>query len=599
MRLIDAKTRARPHRLLRLTLAVVLLASAPVELARAIDIFDLLEIIPAITAEPEVRGEPPRRSAPRRTKPAYDPAEVRTVQEALNALGYGAGPVDGVPGRGTRQALMRFQADNGLLDDGRITRETVGALKSAQARNASVTAKPREEAAPSGDGHADIAGGPQWRAKAMRFLREFEHGADLAAGAEANWEINPVDLNDDGTAEVLAITRDSSFCGTAGCCAFVLDLRGPDARSIGDFIAHELMPSRGTSNGWRDLLHNGRLVTYRNGKYAPADTARDDGSVAEVQRLLDQLGHAPGPADGAAGSRTRSAIRRFKDDHALPVTGEIDERLVEALRMARDDSAPAHAQAVDVASGAMDIAESNPVGPSNLDLLTDVSCAKRPPPAGYARPTKLDAGKEGDLRTNYLYSDGPDTILVQRTDKVVTHVAGGGDDVIYIDGPQSGTGIAGDDGGDTFVVCRMADVDMSLVSGPKDVPADIFIVDESVFADLPAGRPLLLIGSFQSETDRLIVRAPRGTPVSFDPLYIHVGALRIQVLGEGGERDVPFDLQSIVILSGERRLHPPKTMNFARGAPRVGRARSAKVERAGAASLARTAVGDVPAGAAC
>ncbi len=45
-------------------------------------------------------------------------AQIKSLQSNLNALGFDAGPVDGIAGRGTRGALRRFQKANGLLADG-------------------------------------------------------------------------------------------------------------------------------------------------------------------------------------------------------------------------------------------------------------------------------------------------------------------------------------------------------------------------------------------------------------------------------------------------------------------------------------------------
>lgn len=46
---------------------------------------------------------------------------VRRVQERLNALGYDAGPVDGIPGARTVAAVQSFQAASGISPDGQIT----------------------------------------------------------------------------------------------------------------------------------------------------------------------------------------------------------------------------------------------------------------------------------------------------------------------------------------------------------------------------------------------------------------------------------------------------------------------------------------------
>ncbi len=57
--------------------------------------------------------------------------EVSELQAALNRLGYNAGPVDGIAGRGTRGALQAFQKDRGLMADGFPTRRALAAVKAA------------------------------------------------------------------------------------------------------------------------------------------------------------------------------------------------------------------------------------------------------------------------------------------------------------------------------------------------------------------------------------------------------------------------------------------------------------------------------------
>lgn len=58
-------------------------------------------------------------------------AEVKDLQTGLNTLGYDAGVVDGLAGRGTRASLQRFQKDRDLLADGFPTREMLAAVMSA------------------------------------------------------------------------------------------------------------------------------------------------------------------------------------------------------------------------------------------------------------------------------------------------------------------------------------------------------------------------------------------------------------------------------------------------------------------------------------
>ena len=54
--------------------------------------------------------------------------------------------------------------------------------------------------------------------------------------------------------------------------------------------------------------------------------------IQAIQRALADLGYAPGPADGKAGSRTASAIRQYQTRAGLPVDGEVTLALLESLK---------------------------------------------------------------------------------------------------------------------------------------------------------------------------------------------------------------------------------------------------------------------------
>src|SRR5271165_4835334 len=58
-------------------------------------------------------------------------------------------------------------------------------------------------------------------------VTQYFHG-DLASAS-----IRFVDLNGDGTPEAIVVFNDREDCGSHGCSASVLDLRGPTAKSVG------------------------------------------------------------------------------------------------------------------------------------------------------------------------------------------------------------------------------------------------------------------------------------------------------------------------------------------------------------------------------
>jgi len=54
--------------------------------------------------------------------------DVKNIQRRLHKLGFNPGPVDGVKGRMTANAVMRFQESRGLVADGIVGPATFGAL---------------------------------------------------------------------------------------------------------------------------------------------------------------------------------------------------------------------------------------------------------------------------------------------------------------------------------------------------------------------------------------------------------------------------------------------------------------------------------------
>ncbi|MCK5581475.1 MAG: peptidoglycan-binding protein [Candidatus Omnitrophica bacterium] len=55
--------------------------------------------------------------------------KIKTVQQALQNAGYYEGNIDGKIGAQTKDAIVKFQEDNGLKSDGIIGRNTWAGLK--------------------------------------------------------------------------------------------------------------------------------------------------------------------------------------------------------------------------------------------------------------------------------------------------------------------------------------------------------------------------------------------------------------------------------------------------------------------------------------
>ena len=95
------------------------------------------------TATPVAPIQAAEPTIPEKQSIVPDPVVVR-LQTALIAAGYEPGPIDGLYGRGTANAIKAYQQDNGLVVDGVPSEALVNAITS-QLQSAAVTESDREE----------------------------------------------------------------------------------------------------------------------------------------------------------------------------------------------------------------------------------------------------------------------------------------------------------------------------------------------------------------------------------------------------------------------------------------------------------------------
>lgn len=75
------------------------------------------------------------------------------------------------------------------------------------------------------------------------------------------------------------------------------------------------------------------IVNGRDARHEPL--SREE--IKEIQGLLNRMGYDAGSEDGFAGSRTRTAIRNFQQEHSLPPDGYISPGLLKRLRKEAGD----------------------------------------------------------------------------------------------------------------------------------------------------------------------------------------------------------------------------------------------------------------------
>jgi peptidoglycan hydrolase-like protein with peptidoglycan-binding domain len=67
-------------------------------------------------------------SAQPQTEPLLTPNQVKIIQQELEAQGYRVGPIDGVVGEHTTQAIRDFQQRNGQNVTGKLDPKTIASL---------------------------------------------------------------------------------------------------------------------------------------------------------------------------------------------------------------------------------------------------------------------------------------------------------------------------------------------------------------------------------------------------------------------------------------------------------------------------------------
>ncbi len=99
---------------------------------------------------------------------------VAEIQRELNRLGYDAGPVDGLMGTRSRNAIRQYQADTGITQNGYATSDLLKRLRQTQRQAVAAPAEPPPTASPRvalqddfGDG--DYRRNPAWTVLSGRF----------------------------------------------------------------------------------------------------------------------------------------------------------------------------------------------------------------------------------------------------------------------------------------------------------------------------------------------------------------------------------------------------------------------------------------------
>lgn len=202
---------------------------------------------------------------------AYNRSVAR-VQQALNDLGYAAGPVDGIMGPSTRAAIRSYQQDHGIAVDGQVSRELMRSLRTA---------------------HRDDEGGATADADAAQLVIDLQ--TELR---RAGYAVPAVSGALDAATETAIRTYQAD---------------------------HDLLT---TGQPSEQLLAHIHRSTEEDD---PTDGMPRRELVQATQSALNALGYDAGATDGVMGSKTRTAIRTYQADAGLVVTGDASTDLLAHL----------------------------------------------------------------------------------------------------------------------------------------------------------------------------------------------------------------------------------------------------------------------------
>lgn len=266
----------------------------------------------------------------------FDSAVYR-LQQDLNALGYDAGPEDGLMGSRTRSAIRAYQRDHDLLPTG----DPSAALREHVARSL-------EERSAEGE-RERAAERRRHVAETQEHLRELGYDVEVTgrmdsstrtairdyqaeAGMTVTGQVSPglrERLRADAEADADEPRREivTSIQSELRQSGYDVPVVTGRVDSATEAAIREYQRDKGMSVTGR--ASTALLASLQADRDSRPSTDRRQ--VEDVQRALAQRGYAVGPVDGVMGPSTRSALRTYQSDAGLPVTGRISSEVLAEL----------------------------------------------------------------------------------------------------------------------------------------------------------------------------------------------------------------------------------------------------------------------------
>jgi peptidoglycan hydrolase-like protein with peptidoglycan-binding domain len=319
-------------------------------------------------AKPTIVNEPPAQRTPLPPEPTAIPGSgpelVRAIQAALVRRDFDPGPIDGQIGRRTIEAAKAFQRSAGLRANGSLTPNLLRAILASEATldvavaRAPVkpnTATPPVSAPPSTPPVAIRTNGASTRMPSATLAPSECSGAGLVRAIQIELKrLGYFDSDVDGisgprtAAGVRAFEEAKGFAAKGQLTpAVLLSMRMTRDRSNGSASTKPSVASGESIRGEPTQARSSVATTRQDVRpevvalsaetrqlVLEASPRHLQGAelVKMVQLGLGELGYEPGMPDGAVGSRTVTAAKKFQRDRGLRANGIIGSALLRSLQ---------------------------------------------------------------------------------------------------------------------------------------------------------------------------------------------------------------------------------------------------------------------------
>ncbi len=228
---------------------------------------------------------------------------VEKLQKALKDLGYYTGRIDGVYGKGTKNAVVAFQKANKLRADGVAGSQTLGLLYSGAAAKKGETPAPRTTSAPGLSTVPSVPGntGESDQPATYPYQTTTLDSVNLRKGASTR------------SMRILTVPKGADITVTGSGDSFLhIEYKKYSGYVLKEYVYIPDQYLEGKSFK-SDTAARVRYETLVQGASGPKVTA--------LQQALSELGFYNGKQDGSYGTDTQQAVRRFQEKNGYKATG--------------------------------------------------------------------------------------------------------------------------------------------------------------------------------------------------------------------------------------------------------------------------------------